>query len=103
MECRISYAENEEQKAKEQSFIGLGLTSRKNLCINPEVSFFQNPFDIIKSIYPIWKVAKEKKGKVVDARCRDLTNSAVCEKGRADPGSVELCDWHEVSRFMSLS
>jgi len=42
------------------------------------------------------KVAKEKKGKVVDAKCRDLTNSAVCEKGRADPGSVELCDWHEV-------
>lgn len=33
---------------------------------------------------------------MVDARCRDLTNSAVCEKGRADPGSVELCDWHEV-------
>lgn len=41
-------------------------------------------------------MSKEKKGKVVDARCRDLTNSTVCEKGRADPGSVELCDWHEV-------
>lgn len=48
------------------------------------------------------KVAKEKKGKVVDAKCRDLTNSAVCEKGRKDPGSVELCDWHEV-RFPVLS
>lgn len=33
---------------------------------------------------------------MVDARCRDLTNSAVCEKGRKEPGSVELCDWHEV-------
>ncbi|SJL00389.1 related to RAD3-DNA helicase/ATPase [Armillaria ostoyae] len=43
----------------------------------------------------VQKVSKEKKGKVVDARCRDLTNAAVCEKGRADPGSVELCDWHE--------
>ena len=42
------------------------------------------------------QVSKEKKGKVVDARCRDLTNSAVCEKGRQNPGSVELCDWHEV-------
>lgn len=42
------------------------------------------------------QVSKEKKGKVVDARCRDLTNSAACEKGRANPGSVELCDWHEV-------
>ncbi|KAJ3514843.1 hypothetical protein NLJ89_g2127 [Agrocybe chaxingu] len=76
MEYRIKCAETEEEKAKERNFMGLGLTSRKNLCINPEV-------------------AKEKKGKVVDARCRDLTNSAVCEKGRADPGSVELCDWHE--------
>ncbi|KAF9564648.1 DNA repair helicase [Agrocybe pediades] len=76
MDYRIKCAETEEEKAKERNFMGLGLTSRKNLCINPEV-------------------AKEKKGKVVDARCRDLTNSAVCEKGRANPGSVQLCDWHE--------
>ncbi|KAF8964680.1 hypothetical protein BDZ97DRAFT_1659853 [Flammula alnicola] len=76
MDYRIQCAETEEQRDKEKNFMGLGLTSRKNLCIHPEV-------------------AKEKKGKVVDARCRDLTNSAVCEKGRADPGSVELCDWHE--------
>ncbi|KAF9451027.1 transcription factor TFIIH complex subunit Rad15 [Macrolepiota fuliginosa MF-IS2] len=76
MKYRESCAETEEDKAKERNYMGLGLTSRKNLCINPEVS-------------------KEKKGKVVDARCRDLTNAAVCEKGRADPGSVELCDWHE--------
>ncbi|KAH7930768.1 DNA repair helicase [Leucogyrophana mollusca] len=76
MAYRISCAETPEQKEKEEGFMGLGLTSRKNLCIHPEVS-------------------KEKKGKVVDARCRDLTNSAVCEKGRQDPGSVDLCDWHE--------
>ncbi|KAF8654119.1 hypothetical protein AX16_003651 [Volvariella volvacea WC 439] len=76
MEYRIEQAETEEEKAKERNFTGLGLTSRKNLCINPEV-------------------AKEKKGRVVDARCRDLTNSAVCAKGRENPGSVELCGWHE--------
>ncbi|EIW85193.1 DNA repair helicase [Coniophora puteana RWD-64-598 SS2] len=76
MEYRIKCAETTEQKEKEENFRGLGLTSRKNLCIHPEV-------------------AKEKKGKVVDARCRDLTNSAVCAKGREDPGSVELCEWHE--------
>ncbi|KJA27221.1 hypothetical protein HYPSUDRAFT_84125 [Hypholoma sublateritium FD-334 SS-4] len=76
MEYRIECSDTEEEKDKEKNFIGLGLTSRKNLCINPEV-------------------AKEKKGKVVDARCRDLTNSSACEKGRANPGSVELCDWHE--------
>ncbi|KAJ7774817.1 hypothetical protein B0H16DRAFT_1508535 [Mycena metata] len=73
---RVECAETEEAKEKERNFMGLGLTSRKNLCIHPEV-------------------AKEKKGKVVDARCRDLTNAAACEKGRANPGSVPLCDWHE--------
>ncbi|TFY60783.1 hypothetical protein EVG20_g7289 [Dentipellis fragilis] len=76
MEYRISMAETDEQREKETNFMGLGLTSRKNLCIHPEVS-------------------KEKKGKIVDARCRDLTNSAVCNKNREDPGSVEVCDFHE--------
>jgi len=61
---------------KNETFLGLGLTSRKNLCVHP-------------------KVSQSKKGKVADAMCRDLTNSWVCEKGRNDPGSVELCDWHE--------
>ncbi|KAI7952650.1 hypothetical protein MJO29_008281 [Puccinia striiformis f. sp. tritici] len=60
----------------EDDFLGVGLTSRKNLCIHPEVS-------------------REKKGKAVDARCRDLTSAWACEKGRADPGSVPLCDFHE--------
>ncbi|KAI6109813.1 hypothetical protein F5141DRAFT_1188740 [Pisolithus sp. B1] len=76
MKYRVQCAETPEDKLKEERFTGIGLTSRKNLCINPEVS-------------------KEKKGKVVDARCRDLTNSAACSKGRANPGSVELCQWHE--------
>ena len=102
MEYRISYAETEEQKAMEQNFTGLGLTSRKNLCINPEVVILL-AVHIDWLIHSTWKVAKEKKGKVVDARCRDLTNSAVCEKGRADPGSVELCDWHEVCHFITIS
>ncbi|KAI9509380.1 DNA repair helicase [Russula earlei] len=76
MEYRISVSETDEQREKEKAFTGLGLTSRKNLCIHPEVS-------------------KEKKGKVVDARCRDLTNAAVVTKARADPGSVEVCNFHE--------
>ncbi|ELU45534.1 DNA repair helicase RAD3 [Rhizoctonia solani AG-1 IA] len=76
MAYRISQAETPEQRIKEEAFTGLGLTSRKNLCLNPEVS-------------------KEKKGKVVDARCRDLTSSQAVEKGRNDPGNHPLCAWHE--------
>ncbi|KAI8070367.1 DNA repair helicase [Gongronella butleri] len=41
-----------------EDFFALGLTSRKNLCLHPEVS-------------------KEKKGKLVDAKCRDMTASWV--------------------------
>ena len=59
-----------------EDILALGLSSRKNLCIHPDVS-------------------RERKGKVVDARCRDMTSSWACEKGRQDPGSVELCDFHE--------
>ena len=80
MEYRISLAETDEQKEKERNFTGLGLTSRKNLCLHPEVS-------------------KEKKGTVVDARCRDLTCASAVEKGRANPGSVPLCDFHEVRQM----
>lgn len=90
---RISCAETEEEKEKERKYTGIGLTSRKNLCIHPDVR--SRPPSLQKLLIFI-QVSKEKKGKVVDAQCRDLTNAAVCEKGRADPGSVELCDWHEV-------
>ncbi|TDL27469.1 DNA repair helicase [Rickenella mellea] len=76
MQYRISCAETDEEREKEQSFTGLGLTSRKNLCLHPEVS-------------------KEKKGTVVDARCRDLTSSSAIAKAQADPGSVPVCDFHE--------
>ena len=37
MKYRISCAETPEQREKEENFLGLGLTSRKNLCIHPEV------------------------------------------------------------------
>jgi len=37
MAYRIECAETEEEKEKERNFTGLGLTSRKNLCIHPEV------------------------------------------------------------------
>lgn len=81
MAYRIANAETPEQRAQEEAFTGLGLTSRKNLCLNPDVN-------------------KEKKGKVVDARCRDLTSSAACERGRNDPENNPLCAWHEVGKLL---
>jgi DNA excision repair protein ERCC-2 len=79
----------------EEEFFGIGLTSRKNLCLNPVVS-------------------KEKKGKAVDSKCRNLTASWVraragktnTEQQQAegdDPmevdNQVELCNFYEVKGF----
>ncbi|TID14933.1 hypothetical protein CANINC_004604 [Pichia inconspicua] len=60
-----------------EDFRGLGLTSRKNLCLHPEVG-------------------KERKGIVVDEKCRRLTNGELkqrVENGEAD--IEDLCSFHE--------
>ena len=60
----------------EEEFRGLGLTSRKNLCLHPSVK-------------------REKSGAVVDARCRSLTAGFVREKKeRGD--DVDVCIYHDV-------
>jgi DNA excision repair protein ERCC-2 len=91
-----------EMGAHDEEFRGLGLTSRKNLCLHPEVSDRCSGLPLPLHRGPGWRslltlqVSKEKKGKVVDSRCRDLTSAFACEKGRAEPGSVPLCSFHEV-------
>lgn len=65
-----------DQLGHEEEFRGLGLTSRKNLCLHPSVK-------------------REKSGAVVDARCRSLTAGFVKEK--KDKGeNVEVCVYHDV-------
>jgi len=60
----------------EEEFRGLGLTSRKNLCLHPEVM-------------------REKSGAVVDARCRSLTAGFVKEKKERGE-DVPVCIYHDV-------
>ena len=72
-----------EQLGQEEDFRGLGLTSRKNLCLHPSVK-------------------REKSGAIVDARCRSLTAGFVKEK--KDKGEdVELCIYHDVRLLSCLS
>ncbi|CUM63243.1 uncharacterized protein PRCAT00000814001 [Priceomyces carsonii] len=63
-----------------EDFRGLGLTSRKNLCLNPLIS-------------------KERKGVVVDEKCRRITNGQLkekIEKGQVEPTPENsLCSFHE--------
>lgn len=65
-----------DQLGYEEEFRGLGLTSRKNLCLHPSVK-------------------REKSGNVVDARCRSLTAGFVKEKKERGE-DVELCVYHDV-------
>jgi DNA excision repair protein ERCC-2 len=55
--------------------VGVVLSSRKNLCIHPDVR-------------------KEKDGKVVDAKCHSLTASYVRERHLADD-AVPICSYFE--------
>lgn len=64
-----------EQLGYEEDFRGLGLTSRKNLCLHPSVK-------------------REKNGAVVDARCRSLTAGFVKEKKERGE-DVDLCVYHD--------
>ena len=65
-----------DQLGKEEDFRGLGLTSRKNLCLHPSVK-------------------REKSGSIVDARCRSLTAGFVKEKKERGE-DVDLCIYHDV-------
>ena len=69
-----------EQLGYEEDFRGLGLTSRKNLCLHPSVK-------------------REKSGAVVDARCRSLTAGFVKEKKERGE-DVELCVYHDVGHSL---
>lgn len=73
----------EEQLGHKEDFRGLGLTSRKNLCLHPSVK-------------------REKSGAVVDARCRSLTAGFVKEK-KAKGEDVPVCIYHDVRAFPSPS
>ncbi|KAK3304479.1 uncharacterized protein B0T15DRAFT_536627 [Chaetomium strumarium] len=64
-----------ERLGHEEEFRGLGLTSRKNLCLHPSVK-------------------REKSGNVVDARCRSLTAGFVKEK-KEKGEDVEVCVYHD--------
>ncbi|TGO53250.1 hypothetical protein BCON_0127g00240 [Botryotinia convoluta] len=64
-----------EQLGPQEDFRGLGLTSRKNLCLHPSVK-------------------REKSGAVVDARCRSLTAGFVKEKKERGE-DVPVCIYHD--------
>ncbi|KAJ1945080.1 TFIIH/NER complex ATP-dependent 5'-3' DNA helicase subunit, partial [Linderina pennispora] len=74
-ELKRLIAYRREHGCEDKDFLGLGLTSRRNLCIHD-------------------RVRKERKGKVVDAKCREMTSSWVRRKAQEEP-EIELCGFFE--------
>ncbi|XP_046567122.1 LOW QUALITY PROTEIN: general transcription and DNA repair factor IIH helicase subunit XPD-like [Haliotis rubra] len=65
----------EKESGEVPNLLGLALSSRKNLCVHPEVG-------------------RERDGKVVDGRCHNLTASFVRTRHKTDP-TVPVCDFYE--------
>ncbi|XP_014666749.1 PREDICTED: TFIIH basal transcription factor complex helicase XPD subunit-like [Priapulus caudatus] len=65
----------EKENSEKQPFLALALTSRKNLCIHPEVS-------------------QDRNGKVVDGKCHSLTASYIRERHKHEE-SVPVCRFYE--------
>ncbi|XP_017879364.1 general transcription and DNA repair factor IIH helicase subunit XPD isoform X2 [Ceratina calcarata] len=65
----------EKEAGGRPKIVGLVLSSRKNMCIHPEVS-------------------REREGKIVDARCHALTASYIRERRNSDD-SVPVCNFYE--------
>ena len=65
MDYRIKLAETPEENEKESRFMGLGLTSRKNLCIHPEVCHVSAPirYDYTLRIILLGLEGEEGKGR----------------------------------------
>ena len=83
----LKYYEDNVPESKDDKFIGLMLSSRKNLCIHPEVR-------------------RERDGKIVDAKCHSLTAPHVRERYAQGVDNVSVCSFFEAfdakGREMSL-
>ena len=64
-------------RGEKNNFVGVVLTSRKNLCINPSV-------------------ANERDGRVVDAKCFNLTASFNRQKAEGVTDKTQICSFYEV-------
>lgn len=69
-----------------EDYLCLALSSRKNLCIHPEIAARPIPGDTA----PLSSNREMKNSTEVDSRCRDITSSWA----REDP-TIPKCDWYE--------
>ena len=72
----LQYYDDHVPDSKDQKFVGLALSSRKNLCIHPDIK-------------------RERDGKIVDARCHSLIAPHVRERYAQGIDNVNVCSFYE--------
>ena len=72
----LQYYDDHVPDSKDQKFVGLALSSRKNLCIHPDIK-------------------RERDGKIVDARCHSLIAPHVRERHAQGVDNANVCSFYE--------
>ena len=72
----LKYYEDHVEDGQDLKFVGLALSSRKNLCIHPDIK-------------------REREGKIVDGRCHSLVAPHVRERHAQGADNVAICDFYE--------
>ena len=84
----------ESVQGSKMKFTALGLSSRRNLCLHPEVGI--SVFSVKSGLsYLPMQVSKQRFGRLVDAECRKRTASWARNASRTN-SDVETCSFYEV-------
>lgn len=75
VEYRIQILAGDDSESRAGQLLGVCLSARRNMCIHPEVSKYDN-------------------ANKVDAKCRNLTATFVREE-KSNDSSIEVCDFYE--------
>jgi hypothetical protein len=82
----------EKQDGEYPHLTGLVLSSRKNLCVHPEVGAFGRIRRFFLSLH--LQVSTEREGKIVDGKCHSLTASYIRERHNYDD-TTPICQYYE--------
>lgn len=105
MKYRISCAETPEEREREENFIGLGLTSRKNLCIHPEVrighrrTLSRHPFFCVMAGFPS-RFPRRRRGKL---STRGVVTSPTLRHARKAVQTLDRWSFVTGTRWLSFN
>lgn len=98
------------ETGKENDLLALSLSSRKNLCVHPEVCIHNQKNEkniplirylVLISVHVLLQVSSLRFGKEVDGKCHSLTASYIRAQRHSNP-SLPSCCFYEVAYTVRL-